>query len=56
MSKLALLPFVTATGAAMLTWASAKYLKILHEQRAQAALRPRARPYGTSLPRSLTKQ
>jgi hypothetical protein len=56
MTKLALLPFVIATMAAMLTWTTAKYMELASQNRANATQHPRARPYGTRLPDGLTRR
>jgi hypothetical protein len=60
MFKFALLPVLAIAFAAMLasilTWAMARHVEIASEQRASAALRPRSRPYATSLPDSLIKR
>jgi hypothetical protein len=50
MPKLALLPLIIVTVSALLTWAMAKHLELVSEQRAHAATRPRGRPYGTNMP------
>jgi hypothetical protein len=60
MSKFTLLPvaivIIAATLASMLTWAMARHAEIASAQRANAASRPRSRPYATSLPDSLIKR
>lgn len=53
MTKLALLPLITATMSAVLTWAMARYVQMASEHRANAHLRPRSRPYDVRLPASL---
>lgn len=56
MTKLAFLPIIIITVAAMFTWAMAQHMKMANEHRAIAALRPRGRPYATSLPKSLSNR
>ena len=53
MSKLTLLPLLIVTATAMLTWATARYMEMTHQQRALASTRPRSRPYATTLPETL---
>jgi hypothetical protein len=50
MCKFILLPLIVATLSAVLTWAMAKYREMANEQRALAAMRPRGRPYATTMP------
>lgn len=56
MVKLAALSLVISTAAAILTWSTAKCREMLLKQRANAHLRPRARPYGHRLHKSLTSR
>jgi hypothetical protein len=52
MLEVVCLPAFICAASAALTWAMAR---ISDEERAASALRPRSRPYGTTLPESLTK-
>jgi hypothetical protein len=53
MSFLDLLPVIVVAVSATLTWAMVRHVGLSHDQRVQAASRPRSRPYATTLPDSL---
>jgi hypothetical protein len=60
MSKLTFLPIIIisvfAMFTAMFTWAMARHVEMANEDRAGAALRPRSRPYATTMPESLIRR
>jgi hypothetical protein len=56
MAKLALLPVIIFSISAALTWATLQHRALAQEQRARAALRPRSRPYATTLPEALKRR